>query len=275
MENKDTETTAQLASPRPVSPREAAIVNARNVTFEWRSVEEATAYRLEVASDASFRNVVFDEQLPADTTALTVADFFPVDEQTYFWRVLAKNEDTWSRGERIESFVSATPDEAARHQKNRPDEDEAYGPATMLVRSASKMVSDQLSSQGGDRLEKEREMGVAYEGIPTGQILAVAVSILFAVGIIVIILFQWTNITEAAIRQASSGQSMRADLRETELQANQKLTGYEVVDEDAGVYRIPIDQAMDLMVNEAYQQGNRTYSSEAPFVSGAPADTAQ
>jgi hypothetical protein len=275
MENKSTEATAPPATPRPVAPREAAIVNARNVTFEWRPIDAATTYRLEVARDASFGTIVFEEEVPADTTALTVTDFFPTDEQTYFWRVLAKNEDSWSRGERIESFVSATPDEAARHQKNRPDEDEAYGPATMLVRSASKMVSDQLSSQGDDRLEKEREMGVAYEGIPTGQILAVAVSILFAVGIIVIILFQWTNITEAAVRQASSGQSMRADLRETELQANQKLTGYEVVDEDAGVYRIPIDQAMDLMVNEAYQQGNRAYSSEAPFVSGAPADTAQ
>jgi hypothetical protein len=274
MENKSTEATAPPATPRPVAPREATIVNARDVTFEWRPIDAATVYRLEVARDAAFSTIVFEEEVPADTTALTVTDFFPTDEQTYFWRVLAKNEDSWSRGERIESFVSATPEEAARHRMSRPDDDEAYGPATMLVRSASKMVSDQVSSRG-DRFEKEREIGVAYEGIPTGQILAVATSILFAVGIIVIILFQWTNITEAAIRQASSGQSMNADLRETELQANQKLTGYGVVDEEAGVYRIPIDQAMDLMVNEAYQQGDRTYSSEAPFVSGAPADTAQ
>lgn len=273
MENKSTETTAQLGSPRPVSPREAAIVNGHEVTFEWRPVDEATAYRLEVASDASFQTIVFDEQVSADTTALTVADFFPVDEQTYFWRVLAKGKGDWSRGERIESFVSATPAEVAQHFSS-PDEDEGYGPVTELVRSASRMVSEQLSDEG-DRFEKEREMGVAYEGIPSGQILAVAVSILFAVGIIVIILFQWTNITEAAVRQASVGQSPNADLRETQLQANQKLTGYEALDEEAGVYRIPIDRAMDLMINEEYQQGTRPYSSEAPFVEGTASGTSQ
>ena len=273
MENKRTETTAQLGSPRPVSPREAAIVDGREVTFEWRPVDEATAYRLEVASDASFSTVVFDEQVPAGTTALTVADFFPIDEQTYFWRVLTKGEDNWSRGERIESFVSATPEEAAQHIRT-PDEDEGYGPVTELVRSASRMVSEQLSDED-DRFEKEREVGVAYEGIPSGQILAVAVSILFAVGIIVIILFQWTNITEAAVRQASAGQSAYEDLRETQLQANQKLTGYEALDDDAGTYRIPIDRAMDLMVNEEYQQETRPYSSEAPFVSDAPFGASQ
>ena len=268
MESKSTETAAQLASPRPVSPREAAIVNGNEVTFTWRPVDEATAYRLEVASDASFSTVVLGKEVPADTTALTVADFFPVDEQTYFWRVLARGTGGWSRGERIESFVSATPEDVAQHIRT-PDGDESYGPVTKLVRSASRMVSEQISDEP-DRFEKEREIGVAYEGIPSGQILAVAVSILFAVGIIVIILFQWTNITEAAVRQASVGQSANTDLRETQLQANQKLTGYEALDAEAGIYRIPIDRAMDLMINEEYQQGARPYSSEAPFVTDAP-----
>jgi hypothetical protein len=274
MENESTETTAPPTTPVPVAPREARIVDGREVTFEWRPVDRATAYRLEVARDAAFSDVVFDEEVSTDTTTLTVADFFPIDEQTYFWRVLAKGKDKWSRGERIESFVSATAEEAAQHIHS-PDQDEGYGPVTELVRSASRMVSDQLSTRS-DRFEKEREIGVAYEGVPTGQILAVAISILFAVGIIVIILFQWTNITEAAIRQASIGQSPNADLRETQLQATQKLTGYEVIDEEAGVYRIPIDRAMELMINEEYQQGGRAYSSEAPFISDfAPSEETQ
>jgi len=275
MENESTETTTSvLGSPRPVAPREATIVDGREVTFEWRPVEGAKAYRLQVARDTAFNTVVFEQDVPADTTALTVADFFPMDEQTYFWRILAKNEKGWSRGDRVESFVSGTPEDVQQHIRT-PDQDESYGPVTELVRSASRMVSEQLAEEDGDRLEKEREIGVAYEGVPSGQILAIAVSILFAVGIIVIILFQWTNITEAAVRQASAVQSEYTLLRETEAQANQKLSGYEVLDEEAGTYRIPIDQAMNLMANEAYEQGGRAYSPEAPFVQRAPSGAEQ
>lgn len=274
MENESTEQTSVLASPRPVAPREAAIVNGREVTFQWRPVDGAELYRLQVARDTAFNTVVFEEDVEGDKTALTVADFFPVDEQTYFWRVLARNEGGWSRGERIESFVSGTPEDADQ-QLRTPDQDESYGPVTELVRSASRMVSEQLAEEEEDRFEKEREMGVAYEGVPSGQILAIAVSILFAVGIIVIILFQWTNITEAAIREATVGQSDYTELREVEAQANQKLSGYEVLDEEAGTYRIPIEQAMDLMANEAYEQGEREYSPDAPFVRSARSNPEQ
>ncbi len=274
MENEKTETTSVLASPRPVAPREATIVNGREVTFEWRPVEDAEAYHLQVARDTAFGTVVFEQDVSAEKTALTVADFFPMNEQTYFWRVLAKNEKGWSRGDRVESFVSGTPEDV-QQQIRTPDQDESYGPVTELVRSASRMVSEQLAEEGTDRFEREREMGVAYEGVPSGQILAIAVSILFSVGIIVIILFQWTSITEAAIRQTSAGQSEYTALRETQAQANQKLSGYEVLDEDAGTYRIPIDQAMNLMANEAYEEGERAYSPEAPFVQGASSDTDQ
>lgn len=266
MENEKTEKTARPASPQPVRPREAKIVNGHDVTFQWKSVEGATAYRLEVAQDTTFDTIVFEKEVSAGSTALTVTDFFPVDEQTYFWRVLARGDGGWSRGERIESFVSGTPEEAAQDLRT-PDEAEDYGPLTKLVRSATQMVSDQLTTgeSGPGRLEREREQGVAYEGVPSGQILAIAVSILFAVGIIVVLLFQWTSITEAAIRNASVEQSQNTQLRETQLQADQKLTGYEVLDEEAGVYRIPIERAMELMATEAYQEGDQTYSPEAPF----------
>lgn len=270
MDNESTKKSAIPPSPQPVAPHGAAIVDGRAVTFEWEPVEEASAYRLEVASDTAFESVVFDEEFPADQTAVTVADFFPTDDQTFFWRVLAKNDEGWSRGERIESFVSSTREGAAQGIRT-PDEEEALGPPGGLAQSATESVADEVTGREEeqpqeDRLQQERERGVAYEGVPSAQILGISIAILFAVAIIVILLFQWTSLTAMTIRETAIDPDDYVLLRQTELDASQKLSQYEAVDEEEGTYRIPIDQAMDLIVNEAYQQEGRTYSSEAPFV---------
>jgi hypothetical protein len=75
----------------------------------------------------------------------------------------------------------------------------------------------------------------------------------------------WTNTTRQAIREGSIDPDQYTQLRETEAQAAQKLSQYEVIDEQAGTYRIPIDRAMDIMANQAYQEGERTYAPDAPF----------
>lgn len=268
MDNESTNKAAVLPSPSPIAPREAAIVDARAITFRWEPVDDATAYRIEVARDAAFNDVVFDEEVSADRTTLAVRDVFPADEETFFWRVLARGEGDWSRGERIESFVSGTPEDVAQHIRT-PDEEEELGPIEGLVQTASEMVVDELSGSEEAkqrRLEREREMGVAEEGIPTGQILAIALSISVAVAILVVLLFQWTNLTTSSIREATVDPEDYTEIRQVEADAARKLSRYEVVDEEAGTYRIPIDRAMDLIVNEAYEQGDRTYSADAPFV---------
>lgn len=266
MDSESTNTSTVPTSPQLVTPREAEIVDGRAVTFEWEPVDAARAYLLEVAADTAFEAIFAEEEVPAGTTTLTVADVFPTDEQTFFWRVLAKNRHGWSRGERVESFVSGTPADV-RQDLQVPDE--AFGPMEGLIASASQMVSEELAGQKdaeNRHLEAERERGVAYEGIPSGQILGITVAILLAVALIVVVLFQWTNITEARVRAAALDPSDYTTLRQTELEATRKLSRYEVISEEAGTYRIPIDRAMELVANEAYQQGDRAYSPEAPFV---------
>lgn len=254
-------------SPALVSPREAAVVDGHAVTFEWRPVEQADRYRLQVAPDTTFETLVVDEDVDA-ASSLTVADVFPTDERTFFWRVLAGNDAGWSHGERVESFVSATAD-AAEHAVAVPDEEEDLGPVTELVRSVSDTVSTKMMPPP-DRFEREKAQGVAYEGVPAGQILAISMTILMAVGAAVVILFMWTSTMSQNIRDTSLDESQYTDLREVNAQAAQKLSQYDVVDAEQGIYRIPIEQAMDLMANQAYQEGDRTYSPEAPFVERQP-----
>lgn len=47
-----------------------------------------------------------------------------------------------------------------------------------------------------------------------------------------------------------------ATLRELRAREAGELTGYGVIDEPQGVYRIPIERAMELMADEAYQGQN-------------------
>ncbi len=259
------------ASPGLVAPREATVVDGHEVTFEWQPVEAADAYRVQVAEDTSFETIVFETTVeptvepPVEPAPeLTVTDVFPTNEQTFFWRVLAQNEAGWSRGERVESFVSATAGEMEAHAA-QPDAEEEMGPVTELVKAASRQAVAEVSDSKEDRLEQEKEMGVAYEGIPAGQIISIAVTLLLAIAIAVVILFMWTNTTRQAIREATINTDQYTQLRETEAQAAQKLSQYEVIDAQAGTYRIPIDRAMDIMANQAYQEGTRSYAPDAPL----------
>jgi hypothetical protein len=272
MEVSDTTDTDRTAPPSPTlsAPRDAAVVNGDEVTFVWRPVDTADAYYVQVANDAKFTDVVFEQEV-GDKTALTVAGLFPTNERTFFWRVLAGNEAGWSRGERVQSFVSATPDEVAE-QFVAPDSKEQLGPVTELVRSTSSEVSARITSSE-DRFEKERDMGVAYEGIPVGQILAISGSILVVIAVISIFLFYWTSIRGQAMRDASVNPSGYTELQETEIEAARELNQYDVIDEQDGVYRIPIDRAMDIMANEAYQQQAGDISPAAPMEPGDVRDT--
>ncbi len=246
-------------SPILVAPHDATVVNGAAVMFVWEGVETADRYLLQVASDTRFDEIVLEEDA-GQKTALTVADFFPTDDRTYFWRVLAENEAGWCPGQRVESFVSATQEEAD-HYMTVPDEE--LGPVTELVRAASADVRAELGA--GDRYEKEVETGVAEEGIPSAQILGVAVSILVTIAVLAAVLFSLTGLAGQQAREAALTPEQYTDLRQAEIEAARALDQYDVLDEEEGVYRIPIDRAMSLMANEAYQEGQRPISDAAPL----------
>jgi hypothetical protein len=107
------------------------VVDGTHVTLQWEPSPGAQTYAVEVAEDQAFHHVIFSREVPATSLSLRVDDTFAADDRTLFWRVSAGNTQGWSEGERIESFISGTPEQAGRFAE--PDEKEPFGPVVALL----------------------------------------------------------------------------------------------------------------------------------------------
>ncbi len=106
-------------------------------------------------------------------------------------------------------------------------------------------------------------VGVEKESISVPLVVAIVAVTVVVIAGLVITGFTLTKMESQETLANSVSANEYPELREVEAAAAAALTQYDVVDADAGVFQIPIDQAIDLMVNEAYanQQGG-SYSSE-------------
>jgi len=239
-----------LPDPALVSPTEASVVDAGNVVLSWAAVEGASEYFLEIARDPQFEDLVLNENL-GNVTEVAFENRFEPDGVTYFWRVQAGNDTGWSYGDHVESFVASSSADADEHL-SRPDE--RLGPVSQLMYSASVEAAAE-ATRSEAYYESEHEMGVEHEGVEAGQILGIALALAASVVMIVIVLFQWTRVVEMETRSAVVGISGYPELTRIEQEAERRLGEYAVVDEEAGIYQIPIDRAMDLLVEEMRQDG--------------------
>ncbi len=247
-EEATSKTTKRPADPTPLAPRREAVVDASAPTLEWEGVQGALEYHVEVAEDTAFEQIVFDDKVE-DATSLHVGQAFPVDEATYYWRVFARNEAGWSEGEHIESFISGSEARAATGLHD-PDDDESLGPMTELVKASNiEMAADVTQSEKYFR--KEREMGVAHEGVEAKQILSMVVATVITVAVLVVVLITATSVVQRDMFYSVSGTPYYPELRENERQAAEALDSYAIVNDAEGVYRIPIQRAMEMMVRDA------------------------
>jgi len=245
------------STPTLVGPVDGTTVDGREITFAWKPVPEANRYRLQVAGTARFDDPVLDEDV-GDETAVTVGNQFPTDEQTFFWRVTAGTSEKWGDPSAVESFIAAT--EEASEQQLVGVQD-AAGPITGLARAAKREIKQRVFSLE-DQFEEERERGVAYEGIAANQITAIALSILVVILAAVAVLFGWNEQVRQEAHASATDEQNYEMLRQAETEAQQDLTQYEVVDEEEGVYQIPIDRAMDIIATEEYQQQREASEGE-------------
>jgi len=93
--------TAAPGSTSLVSPPNGAANQSERPTFEWIPASQAGSYRIQVATDAAFTNVVIDETGIVDTEFTPTADLMTNTE--HFWRVRGINacgtgswSSTWS-----------------------------------------------------------------------------------------------------------------------------------------------------------------------------------
>jgi hypothetical protein len=122
--------------PYPLDPHHEHVVEGAHVTLRWEPAEGSERYRVQVALDPDFYEVVYEQDLPAAQTSLLVPRPFPEDDRTLYWRALAENADGWSEGARIESFICGTAAQVGRFAD--PDEAEPFGPVAALFRTATR-----------------------------------------------------------------------------------------------------------------------------------------
>jgi hypothetical protein len=247
---------ASEESPAPslLAPTDAMSVDGGEVTFVWTSVEGAETYRLQVAATARFQDLVVDADVGVET-AVTVGNQLPTDGQTFFWRVLAETGE----GERkspVESFIATTEDEA-EHEAPVPASEEE--PVTELARAARReATTDTFDFEA--QFEKEKERGVAYEGVAASQIMGISGSIILVILVAIAIIFGWFGQVTQTTASEAADQQQYQQIRQAEMEMTQQLQQYGVVDEEEGVYRIPIDRAMDLMATEEDQRRQQQQS---------------
>ena len=92
--------------------------------------------------------------------------------------------------------------------------------------------------------------GVEPEGISARAIIKLAVGTFVFLTLAVIAVIFWIKVTEHAREQEVTGMSQPVMLRQANADAQRLLTQYGVVDAEQGIYRIPIDRAMELVVQE-------------------------
>jgi hypothetical protein len=107
---------------------------------------------------------------------------------------------------------------------------------------------------------------VEEEDVNVGPILRMVGAVAVLIAIVIVSVFQIVNIEAQKAQAAAAVASGNPALREVEISAIRKLSQFDVVGE--GRYQIPIDRAIDIMVDEARQQTNRTYSSEIDLSPG-------
>jgi hypothetical protein len=240
-----------------VGPLDATVVDGQEVTLAWKPSREADRYRLQVAETARFETLILDEEV-GNETAVTVGNQFPTDGQTFFWRVVAGSYAGWGAPSEVESFIAGTEEES---EQDLLQTDEA-GPVTGLARAAKREVTRRVL-EFEDRFEQEKEQGVAYEGIAANQIMAIAVSILVVIMVAVVVLFGWYGqVTQETRSQADSAQNYEL-LQQAEMEAQQELEQYKVVDEEEGIYQIPIGRAMEVIAGEEYQRTEGAAGAQA------------
>lgn len=271
-----------LADPIPIHPLREQRVSPDALRLGWEPVSDAERYSVEIARDTRFEDVVAAVDA-GRASEVTLVDVVEPDGTTYFWRVLAHAGGQTSRGERVESFIAtdalgpAAPapvatDPATQATGPAPaaeyvDQKEDLGPVAELFGSAATSAANEATARPDDAWADELTTeGVEPEGIASAQILGISIAVLVALFVISIVVYNWKGLVADKAVLAASGPQVAPNvaryptLAAAEANAANALTGYEVLDASTGRYRIPIQQAMQMMAND--------YAARADSASG-------
>ena len=106
-------------------------------------------------------------------------------------------------------------------------------------------------------------VGVEKEAVNVGMVLGVVFGTVIIVSSLVTFAFTMAEVTSRETLARINAQADYPELREVRADASTRLAQYNIVNAQEETYQIPIDQAINLIVNEQYQnQDVADYSSE-------------
>lgn len=94
-----------LSSPMLISPENGTIELEENIEFTWSMVNGADNYNLQLSKDADFSSILVDEILTSTSKNIDMVEL----SSTYYWRVLAIDEDANRNQSEIWSFSTKLP----------------------------------------------------------------------------------------------------------------------------------------------------------------------
>ncbi|MEM1127113.1 MAG: hypothetical protein AAGI71_10710 [Bacteroidota bacterium] len=224
----------QPDAPSPVlaltTPLSGGVVQVDAARFAWDGVPGADGYQLQVGAEATFETMVLSVDVGA-ATEQRLDDLLSPRSEVYYVRVQAYGGGQVTTSAPV-PFVVVPP---------APVVEEA-APAPTYVEGV--------------------DVAAEPEGFVTSAIFAAAGVVIVSVITIAVVLFQLTARQEYAQRTTFAVQAEYPELREVRVSASNLLENYEVLNAEDSTYRIPLNRAIDLMVNEAAQRPPRAYSSE-------------
>ena len=98
--------------------------------------------------------------------------------------------------------------------------------------------------------------GAGYEKSDVNVVKVIIYGIFGIIILVAVLIFTWdyfTSVKESLVEETVL-KPRSAAIRELRARETEELSGYKLLDETKGVYRIPIERAMELMADEAYQE---------------------
>jgi phage terminase large subunit-like protein len=204
-------------APTPVAPADGARVEDPSVRFAWTAVEGATNYALALARDADFEDTLFEGRV-GEAETFTFSGLPPQGGVPLFWRVQAQVDGAWTGYGPTASFTVAD---------WRPDpldfDDEADRPPASVT------------EDGQTRTEA------------TFMIVTVLLTLVSIAGVFLYVSDLSLAPAPAEPPEDVVGQQLDA--------SGEAPSAYEELDEEAGVWQIPIDSAMAIEARRRATQG--------------------
>lgn len=168
--------------PHLLAPCRGEVVDGHHVLLRWERMDGAERYRVQIATESDFRDVVFEQDVPGGVEALIVRRHFPEDDRLLFWRVRTGTAEGWSEGEHIESFTSGTAEQVGHSPV--PDVAEPFGPVAALFSAASLEAIAEVVPGRQPRIEAA--LGEEHpEGVEAAEVFNIEVGLMVAAAFVV------------------------------------------------------------------------------------------